>query len=290
MTCKVNAIEAAALFGKTINSGHSPAPPSDFFLIAYARKGMYLHFRIRSSVLEVIVDMPAANPEAYHSSVIHSAQHGDQAARSKAIEHIVVAHWKPLYKYLRAQYRFSHEEAWTITLNFLPLLEEKTFFARFDGKRAPLREFIRQKLDVFVPTPNSRKAMAPSLAIDFAGADAEFVADQLAPDQSGTAYFNNEWVRNIFTLAVEELYNKLAAEGRSRDFDLFMKLDLQDRSGDQRVSLEAIANELAMPMGDAWNSLANTRQRFQSILVDLIRSFSSSDSEFRREAHAFIRS
>ena len=234
--------------------------------------------------------MPAEQPEPYSSSVMYTVQHGDQAARSKAIEYIIVAHWKPLYKYLRAQYRFTHEEAWTITLNFLPLLEERTFFARFDGARIPLREFIRQKLDVFVPTPNSRKAVSPSPAIDLAGADAEFAADQLAPDQTGVTYYNGEWVRNMFTLAVEELYNKLAAEGKSKDFELFMKLDLQDRSGDQRVSLEAVANELAMPMGDAWNALAKTRQRFQSILLDLIKSFSSSDAEFRREAQAFSRS
>ncbi|MCX6134498.1 MAG: hypothetical protein NTU47_11850 [Ignavibacteriales bacterium] len=234
--------------------------------------------------------MPAGNPATSNPSIVQTAQRGDPAERAKAIEHIVVAHWKPLYKYVRAQYRLSHTEAWTITLNFLKLLDEGIFFAKFDGSKTSLREFIRGRLDVFMPTPAARKVIAPPTTIDIVGAEEEFLADQTAPNQSAIEYYNNEWVRNLLTLAVEELHNKLASEGKSRDAELFMKLDLQDRSGDQRVTLEAVANELSMPLGDAWNSLAKTRQRFQNILIDLIRSFISSDAEFRREIQTFMHS
>ena len=217
-------------------------------------------------------------------------QSSDPAERSKAVEYIVTAHWKPLYKYLRLQYQISSAEAQTVTLNFLALFQERTFFARFDPTRLPLREFIRQKLDVFVPTPGARKVVTFSPAFDFSGAEEEFKADQEGPGQSALEYYNNEWVRILLTLAVEELHNRLAAEGKSKDVALFMKLDLQDRSGGERVGIEAIAGELSIPMNEAWNSLAQTRQRFQNILIDLIRSFTSSEAEFRREAQAFIRS
>jgi hypothetical protein len=233
--------------------------------------------------------MPPGNPEASHTSVLHIVQHGNPAERSKAVDHIITAHWKPVYKYLRMQYQMSHTEACTMTLNFLTLLQEKTFFARFDPARLPVREFIRQKLDVFVPTPGARKVVAPSPALDFSGAEEEFKADQEEPGQSALAFYNNEWVRNLLTLAVEELHNRLAAEGKSPDFSLFMKLDLQDRSGHERVGLEEIAAELSMPLADALISLAKTRQRFQTILMELIKSFTSSDEEYRREARAFFR-
>jgi hypothetical protein len=251
---------------------------------------VYLEYGFRSSALNTLDTMPPGNQEANQSSIVNILQHGDAVARAKALEHVIIAHWKPLYKYLRAQYRFSHTEAWTFTVNFLALFQERTFFAGYDGRGMPLREFIRGKLDVFVPTPAARRAVAPAPEFDFRGADEEFLADQLSPDQSGAEYYNNEWVRTILTLAVEELYGKLAAEGKSRDFELFMKLDLQDRSGDQRVSIESVAEGLSMPMAEAWNSLAKTRQRFQDTLVDLIRSFTSSDAEFRRESRAFTRS
>jgi hypothetical protein len=216
--------------------------------------------------------MPPGNPDAGHVSVIQLVQSSDPAERSKAIEHIVTAHWKPLYKYLRLQYQISSAEAQTVTLNFLALFQERTFFARFDPTRLPLREFIRQKLDVFVPTPGARKVVAFSPAFDFSGAEEEFKADQEGPGQSALEYYNNEWVRILLTLAVEELHNRLAAEGKGSDSSLFMKHDLQDRSGSERVGLEEIAAELSMSLADAMNSLAKTRQRFQSILMDLIRS------------------
>jgi hypothetical protein len=233
--------------------------------------------------------MPAERSASKFLSTVHAALSGDAAERSKAVEHIVTAHWKPLYKYLRAQYRLSHPQAVTITVNFLRLLDERTFLARFDGSKMPLREFLRQKLDSFVPTPRARIDTQVIPTFDFAGADEEYQADQLASAPSGMEYFNNEWVRVLLTFAVEELHSKLAAEGKNKDVILFMKLDLQDRSGDERVSLEAIALELSMPMDEAWNSLAKTRQRFQDILIDLIRSFTSSEAEFRREAQAFVR-
>jgi hypothetical protein len=232
----------------------------DFFMIASAGKGVYLLFEFPFQDLKVLSRMPPANPDAGHVSVVHLVQRGDPPERSKAVDHIVAAHWKPLYKYLRLQYQIPHAEAWTMTLNFLALFQERTFFAKFDPTRLPLREFIRQKLDVFVPTPGARKAVAPSPAFDFSGAEEEFQADQTGRGQSAPEYFC-----------------------------LFMKHDLQDRSGNERVGLEEIASELSMPLADALTSLAKTRQRFQSILMDLIRSFTSSDAEFQREARAFFR-
>jgi hypothetical protein len=216
-------------------------------------------------------------------------QQGNPAERAKAIDHVITAHWKPLYKYLRMQYQMSHAEALTATLNFLPLVQERTFFARFDPARLPIREFIRQKLDVFVPTPGAKRAVAAPPALDFSGAEEEFKADLEGPGQSALEYYNSEWVRSLLILAVEELNNRLSAEGRSTDFSLFMKHDLQDRSGIKRVGLEDIAGELSLPLADALTSLAKTRQRFQSILMELIKSFTTSDAQFRREAQTFFR-
>jgi hypothetical protein len=233
--------------------------------------------------------MSPGNPQNGNSSLVRILQRGNPGERSKAVDHIITAHWKPLYKYLRLQYQIPPSEAWTVILNFLELLQEKAFFDRYDPARMTLREFIRQKLDVFVPTPGARKVIDPSAALDFSGAEEEFHADQHGPGQSSEQYYNNEWVRILLTLAVEELNNRLAADGKSPDFSLFFKHDLQEGSGNERVGLEEIAAELSMPLADAMDSLAKTRQRFQTILMDLIRSFTSSDEEFRREARAFFR-
>ena len=233
--------------------------------------------------------MSASQPQGVSSSVVHNARHGDPATRAQAIELIFVAHWKPLYKYIRFQHRLPHDAARSITLNFLTQLEEPLFFAEFDWTKEPAREFIRRKIDGYLPTPEAASPTPEIPAIDFPGADAEFTAEQVPEGTSGKEYYTNEWIRNIFTLAVEELYRRLLAESRSTDFELFLKLDLQDRSGDQRISIEAAAADLSMPMTEAWSALAKTRQQFQNILIDLIRSFTSSEAEFRREVQSFIR-
>ena len=232
--------------------------------------------------------MPPTDSQSRYSSSIFAAQHGSQPERAKALEHIVAAHWKPLYKYLRAQYNISQTEAWTIALNFLARVQEADFFNTFNPAKYPVREFIRENLDQFAATPLARNAIAPSPSFDFPGAEAEFQTDHREPGQSAKEYYESEWVRNLFTLAVEELHTRLTSEGKGGDFSLFLKHDLQDRTGSERVGLEDLASELSMPLAEAMTSLAKTRQRFQGIVTDLIRSFTASEAEFRREARTFF--
>ena len=234
--------------------------------------------------------MVPGNTNSRPLPTVFAILHGNRQEQADALGNIVAVHWKPLYKYIRSQYRIPPTEACTVTLNFLEQLEEPSFFAKYDPAREPLREFIRQRLDVFVPIPAARKSTDQAPSFDFAGAEEEFTADLAGPAAPAAEYYNNEWVRSLLTLAVEQLYTVFAAEEKSRDFSLFMKLDLQDRSGTGRVGLEEIAAELSMPLSQALESLAHTRQRFQSLLADLIRSFTSSDAEFRREVRSFFQS
>jgi hypothetical protein len=216
--------------------------------------------------------------------------HGSADEKAKALAHVAAVHWKPLYKYLRAQYGITHGEARAMTLNFLAQFQQEDFFSRFDSRKSTVREYLRQRLEVFVPTTGAKKAVDPTSSPDFESAGEEFTSDQLEPNRSAKEYYESEWTRNLLTFAVEELNNRLVQEGKEKDFSLFLKLDLQDRSGSERVTLEHIATELAMPLSDALTSLAKTRQLFQTILLDLIKSFTSSEAEFRKEAQAFFRS
>jgi hypothetical protein len=232
--------------------------------------------------------MPPSDTESKRFPTMAAVLSGNDVERGTALAHIIAAHWKPLYKYVRLQYRIPAPEACTVTQNFLESLQGAEFFTRFDFAGLSLREFIRQELDAFVRIPGARKTADINPSLDFTGAEDEFNVDQTGPGQRPAEYYNSEWVRSLLTLAVEELHTLLTEEGKSTDFSLFMKLDLQDRSGTERVGLEEIASALSMTLSGALESLARTRQRFQNILMDLIRSFTSSDAEFRREARAFF--
>lgn len=234
--------------------------------------------------------MSSTQSENRHSSMMDGLLRGTADEKAKAIAHVIAVHWKPLYKYLRAQYGTPHGEARTMILNYLTKIQHGDFFSRFDPRKSTVREYLRQRLEVFVPTTGAKKAIDPALSYDFEGAGEEFTSDQLEKNRSAKVYYESEWARHLLTLAVEELNIRMGQEGKDKDFSLFLKHDLQDRSGSERVTLEDIATELTMPLSDALTSLAKTRQLFQTILLDLIKSLTSSEAEFRKEAQAFFRS
>ncbi len=232
--------------------------------------------------------MPPVNAEKRFSPTITIVLRGSEPERAQATEHIIAAHWKPLYKYLRARYPVSHTEAWTIALNFFSMIPEKSFFDGFESGKMSLREYLRRRIDQFVASPLARTAVPPSSLFDFAGAEEEFQADKSNPRRSAQEYYEGEWVRHLFTVAVVELNNKLITEGKHKEFAVFMRHDLQDRTGNDRIGLENIAEELAIPLNDVIDSLANTRRRFQSVVAELVRSFASSEGEFRKEMQIFF--
>jgi len=95
-------------------------------------------------------------------------------------------------------------------------------------------------------------------------------------------------VRNLFTISVEELNNRLTAEGKQKEFSIFIRHDFLNRTANDRIGLESIAEELAIPLSDGIDSIATSRRRFQGIVTELVCFFTSSESEFRKEMPFFF--
>jgi hypothetical protein len=98
-------------------------------------------------------------------------------------------------------------------------------------------------------------------------------------------YFHREWVRALFSRAVEELRRRCDAAGRGRRFTLFERYDLQDVEGGlERPSYADLAAELAIPVTQVTNDLAAARRELRSIVLDLLRELTGSEDELRSEA------
>lgn len=227
--------------------------------------------------------MSPAPSQVDHSSAVTALQHGSEEERTKALEHIIAAHWKVLYKYLRLRPDLSSTDAETITRNFLGQLQEKGSFDRFDSSNFPIRFFLKERLDQFAASQASTNPITSSLPIDFALVEEEFRSEERDPSQSAEEYFESEWMRNLFTIAVEELYSRLQSEEKTLHFSLFLRYDLQNRGSASQVSMEELARELTVPADVAKTYLNETRKRYQEIVKDLVRSFTTSDAEFRKE-------
>jgi DNA-directed RNA polymerase specialized sigma24 family protein len=219
------------------------------------------------------------------ASAIITAQRGTETERKQAVEHIVATHWKALYKYLRFRHNTQTDDAQAVLQKFLTQLHKQEFLKRFDPAAAPFRHFLRRELDRYVGHSGLITAPAPGFPINFAEAEEEYRAEVRAPGLAADAYFESEWVRNLMTLALEELHNTLAAEGSEIHFTLFLQHDLQEKPAHDRISLDQLAAEMGIPLNDAMNALAAARQRFNHILTELVESLTTTRTELKREMH-----
>jgi predicted kinase len=124
------------------------------------------------------------------------------------------------------------------------------------------------------------------VALDFAGAEEELgatVMDAAAipSPESLEKFFEKEWVRSLFALAVEELREVCAARERERTFRLFEAYDLE---GNEKISYEQLANEYGIAVTDVTNALAWARREFRRIALERLRELCGSEEEFQREA------
>jgi RNA polymerase sigma factor (sigma-70 family) len=237
---------------------------------------------------------PGRFPETRRSIVL-AARSDDVVVRRDALEALVAAYWKPVYKYLRLRWSASGEEAEDLTQTFFTLAMEKRFFDRFEPAKARFRTFLRVCLDGFVA--NERKAARRLkrggahvlVALDFETAEGELRRHEAADETDLDECFHREWVRSLFGLAVEDLRAQCAARGRPRDFELFRRYDLEggDAPGG-RPTYGALAAELGTTVTDVTNRLAAARRELRRLVLERLRGICGSDGEFEDEAKVLL--
>jgi hypothetical protein len=122
------------------------------------------------------------------------------------------------------------------------------------------------------------------LALDFAGAEEELGTidgTEIASAESLDEFFEKEWIRSLFTLAVEELRDLAVERGKERAFRFFEAYDLE---GD--ASYQKLSEENGIAVSDVTNGLAWARREFRRIALERLREVCGSEEEFRREARA----
>ena len=80
-------------------------------------------------------------------SVIAAAKSSDPAERSRAMNALISAYWKPVYKYVRLRWSVDAEDAQDFTQDFFTRLIEKEFLDSYDPAKGHLRTFLRTCVD-----------------------------------------------------------------------------------------------------------------------------------------------
>src|SRR5437016_1485711 len=227
-------------------------------------------------------------------SVIEAVRSIDAEERERALEALCAAYWKPVYKYVRWRWNRPADRAQDLTQGFFMELLERELLDKFDSKKSRLRTYLRVCVDSFVMNEakagrrQKRGGTVLHVALDFAGAEQELGATVIDParipsHQSLEDFFEKEWVRSLFALAVEDLHELCVARERERTFRLFESYDLEDND---KISYEQLSIEYGISVADVTNALAWARREFRRIALERLRELCGSEEEFQREARA----
>jgi RNA polymerase sigma factor (sigma-70 family) len=233
-------------------------------------------------------------------SVVAGIASPDIQTRRVAFDALVSAYWRPVYKYVRIKWRRDREDAADLTQEFFARAFERGSLGRFEPTRARFRTFLRVCLDRFVANEIKargrlkRGGEVSFVPLDFGAAEHELsthpaalgagVADAADSDDD---LFRQEWVRGLFSDAVGALRASCEAAGKTTQFTVFQRYDLDDSSG-ARPTYPQLAAELAIPVTQVTNYLAFARRELRRLVLERLRSLCATDEEFRLEARELL--
>ncbi len=197
-------------------------------------------------------------------------------------------------KYVRWRWNRPAEAAQDLTQGFFAELLERKLLDKFDFKKSRLRTYLRVCVDSFVSNQDKagrrqkRGGCTPHVALDFAGAEEEFGATVLdaaliPSPESLEEFFEKEWLRSLFALAVEDLRELCVARERELTFHLFEAYDLE---ANEKISYQQLSKDYGISVTDVTNALAWARREFRRIALGRLRELCATEEEFQREARA----
>lgn len=228
-----------------------------------------------------------------NQSAIVAARSDDHAVRERAFATILTSYWKPAYKYIRLKWQANNEDAKDLTQGFFANAFEKNHFANYDARKASFQTFLRTCLDGFIA--NERKAGRRlkrggdinHFQLDFLSAEDELAMHSANVDLSPEDYFHREWVRWMFTIAVDTLRERCEKSGHRVHFAIFEAYVLRDED-DANISYASLAKTFALDQTTVNNYLAAMRRDFRRIVLDKLRDITATDEEFRTEARSLL--
>ena len=238
---------------------------------------------------------------ATRHSVVAGIASPDIHARRVAFDALVSAYWRPVYRYVRIKWRRDRDDAADLTQEFFARAFEKGSLERFEPARARFRTFLRLCLDGFVANEIKARGRLKRggdvsfVPLDFAAPEHELSTHPAAHGAGATSHadhdeddlFRQEWVRGLFSDAVGALRASCEAAGKTKQFDVFQRYDLDDNA-DVRPTYAQLASELAIPVTQVTNYLAFARRELRRLLLERLRSLCATDEEFRLEARELL--
>jgi RNA polymerase sigma factor (sigma-70 family) len=225
-------------------------------------------------------------------SLIEGARSTHADVRQRALDVLISAYWKPVYKYIRLRWKRENEEAKDLTQEFFARLVEKRWLDRFEPNRARLRTYLRVCVDGLVMNEDKaaerlkRGRDVTLLPLDFESAEGELLQLQIAAPGAPDELFTREFARSLFGMAVERLRSECAKKGKELHFQLLELYDIDE--GGQQLTYAEVARRFGVKTTDVTNYLAYARKEFRRIVLEELRTMTTTEDEFRHEAQTLL--
>lgn len=184
--------------------------------------------------------------------------------RVAALETLCRRYWKPVYQFVRLQWRKSNEEAKDLAQAFFAWILESDALRKYAPDRGSFRTYLKVLLKSFVGHEEEalgrlkRGGGHRLLPLD---AEESPVRD-LTPDARSAdpeKAFDQAWLDELVREAVERVRLRFEASGRGVQFKVFEAYDLS-APGDEKVSYTNVARHFGLKEGDVRNHLFAVRE------------------------------
>jgi RNA polymerase sigma factor (sigma-70 family) len=225
-------------------------------------------------------------------SLIEGTRSVDADERKRALDVLISAYWKPVYKYIRLHWKKDNEEAKDLTQEFFARLVAKQLLDRFDPSRARLRTYLRLCVDGLVMNEDKtarrfkRGGDVVLLPLEFETAEGELQQLPIAAPGSPDELFAREFARSLFSLALDRLRVECRAKGKALHYQLLELYDIEE--GGRDLTYDEVARRFGVKPTDVTNYLAYARKEFRRLVLDELRTMTATEEEFRREAHTLL--
>jgi RNA polymerase sigma factor (sigma-70 family) len=188
----------------------------------------------------------------------------------------VALYWKPVYKFIRYKFRKDNEAAKDLTQGFFASALERDFFQRFDPSKAGFRTYLRLAVERFAANQHeAENRQKRGGGVEFQELDA-----QSASTESPEEIFLQEWRRQVFALAIEDLRAECARAGRHTEWRVFEAYDLAEG---ERPSYAELARRHEVAETSVTNYLAWARRRLRGLVTERLRGVTSGERELHEE-------
>lgn len=219
-------------------------------------------------------------------SVIEALGADDPDRRRSAVELLVRAYRGPVLATLRWRWNLDDADAEDLTQDFFAAALQKDWLTRYDPARARFRTFLRLLAERFAANRrqadgrHKRGGGLATVSLDDIG--------HLVPDGDDTAdaRFRAEWVRSVFTLALDALRAEAARRKRTVHLALFEAYELAD--AEVRPTYAALARAHDLTETRVLNHLAWARRRFRAHVLDVLRRLAGSEEEYRADVRDLL--